>query len=124
MWGKSPTRPYLPDDDAQLWILADAKSAKVWKENREAVLVKFTSLTDDEGRAVLANKRLLEEWQVASTKSQIARQKGILGRKKQLAGNTGARATAQPQPSHSPTESESESESYNKIRSTKTLFVT
>jgi len=112
------TRPYLPDDDAQLWVLADAKSAKAWKENREAVLVKFTPLTDDKGRPVLSNKRVLEEWQVASAKSQIARQKGILGRKKQLAGNSESRATAQPQPGISPALAQ-QNQSQNQITKSK-----
>lgn len=80
------TRPYLPDDDGRLWRLADARNAQAWKDNREAVLSKFTRLTDGRGRNVLANKRVLEEWRRAITQHAIAVEKGISGRKKQLFG--------------------------------------
>ena len=55
------TRPYLPDDDNQLWVLADAGSLKVWQENRDAVLVKFQPV-EVGGVKVLAHKRLLRDW--------------------------------------------------------------
>jgi uncharacterized protein YdaU (DUF1376 family) len=61
------TRPYLPDDDNELYILADADSIDHWKANREAILVKFQSATVD-GKPMLTHKRVLadaaqyEEW--------------------------------------------------------------
>jgi len=61
------TRPYLPDDDNELYILADADSIDQWKANREAILVKFQKVTVD-GKPMLAHKRVLadaaqyEEW--------------------------------------------------------------
>ncbi|MGB8580985.1 MAG: hypothetical protein WCD47_09195 [Candidatus Sulfotelmatobacter sp.] len=55
------TRPYLPDDDNQLWLLADAGSLKNWMENRDAVLQKFTR-EEIEGVRVLSHKRVLRDW--------------------------------------------------------------
>jgi len=61
------TRPYLPDDDNELYVLADADSLDHWKANREAILVKFQRVTVD-GKPMLAHKRVLadaaqyEEW--------------------------------------------------------------
>ena len=55
------TRPYLPDDDNQLWLLADAGSLKVWQQNKDAVLVKFQPVEID-GMKLLAHKRLLRDW--------------------------------------------------------------
>lgn len=55
------TRPYLPTDDNQLWVLADAGSLKVWQENKDAVLVKFQPV-EIEGVKLLAHKRLLRDW--------------------------------------------------------------
>jgi uncharacterized protein YdaU (DUF1376 family) len=54
------TRPYLPDDDNELYLLADADSLEQWKANREAVLVKFSRVTID-GKPMLAQKRVLKE---------------------------------------------------------------
>jgi hypothetical protein len=57
------TRPYLPNDDNQLWLLADAGSLKVWQENKDAVLVKFQEV-EIEGVKLLAHKRLLRDWEL------------------------------------------------------------
>jgi len=59
------TRPYLPDDDNQLWVLADAGSLKIWQENKDAVLVKFQP-AEIEGVKLLAHKRLLRDWDLLS----------------------------------------------------------
>jgi len=57
------TRPCLPNDDNQLWLLADAGSLKVWQENKDAVLVKFQPV-EIEGVKLLAHKRLLRDWEL------------------------------------------------------------
>jgi len=41
------TQPYLPDDDNELFVLADADSLEHWQENRDAVLAKFQRITID-----------------------------------------------------------------------------
>lgn len=61
------TRPYLPDDDNELYVLADSDSLDHWKDNREDVLRKFQRVVID-GKPMLAQKRVLagaedyEEW--------------------------------------------------------------
>jgi hypothetical protein len=54
------TRPYLPDDDSELYLLANADSLDHWKANREAILVKFNRVTIG-GVALLAQKRVLTD---------------------------------------------------------------
>jgi hypothetical protein len=70
------TRPYLPDDDAQLWRLAGANRIKDWRRNRRAVVAKFTAFTDGSGRRLLSNPRLVDEWKHATTKHEQAREGG------------------------------------------------
>lgn len=53
------TRPYLPNDDDKLWLLADAGSKENWMENREAILVKFEIVEDGK---LLSHKRLMRDW--------------------------------------------------------------
>jgi uncharacterized protein YdaU (DUF1376 family) len=55
------TRPYLPNDDAQLWNLADAGSIEDWQAHRQTVLAKFQPVTRG-GKSLLGHKRLLRDW--------------------------------------------------------------
>jgi uncharacterized protein YdaU (DUF1376 family) len=55
------TRPYLPNSDDQLWLLADAGSKDRWLENKEAVMVKFQRV-EINGVEFWAHKRLLRDW--------------------------------------------------------------
>jgi uncharacterized protein YdaU (DUF1376 family) len=57
-----PQRPYLLDSDDDMWLAADAESKAEWLANRDAILVKFTPVTGDDGSKLLQNKRTLEEW--------------------------------------------------------------
>ena len=56
-------RPYLPLDDEKLWMIADAENKQEWLDNKDTVLTKFT-ITVKDGSNVLANKRVMEEWQI------------------------------------------------------------
>jgi hypothetical protein len=56
------TRPYLPDDDSQLWMLADAESEAQWVEHAKAVRAMFSPV-EIEGVKLLSQKRLLVEWE-------------------------------------------------------------
>ena len=55
------TRPYLPTSDDELWKLADAGTKDNWIQNKDAILVKFQSLTV-RGAEVWSHKRLLRDW--------------------------------------------------------------
>lgn len=84
------TRPHLPDDDDQLFILADADSLEHWKQNRDAVLVKFYPEEID-GKPMLAHKRLLADWdQILEGVNQkrAAASRGGQARAKQMAGTS------------------------------------
>ncbi|MGD0696535.1 MAG: hypothetical protein ABSB82_17075 [Terriglobia bacterium] len=56
-----PTRPYLPADDGELWMIADADSLEQWERDKGPVLAMFKAETVD-GREVLSQGRLLEDW--------------------------------------------------------------
>ncbi len=56
-----PTRPYLPTDDAELALYADADPAD-WQTHKAVVLHKFTKVTI-EGVELWSHKRLLEQWE-------------------------------------------------------------
>jgi uncharacterized protein YdaU (DUF1376 family) len=54
-------RPFLPNDDTQLWILADAESLDQWMSHKDVVMHKF-ALTED-GKH-WQHKRILADWQL------------------------------------------------------------
>jgi uncharacterized protein YdaU (DUF1376 family) len=56
------TRPYLPDDEKQLAMLADAESVEIWRANADVILQKFERFTDENGTDLWRNKRLDAEW--------------------------------------------------------------
>lgn len=92
------SRPYLPDDDKELYLLADADSLDHWKENKEAVLAKFY-LEQVDGKPMLAHRRIMHDWEeiiefvehrrAAGAKGGQARAKHMLDRAKQDAKQDG-----------------------------------
>lgn len=54
------TRPYLPNDDEVLWVLAGAESKDMWKHNKEMILKRFTIC--DHNTNLLENKRVTADW--------------------------------------------------------------
>lgn len=69
------TRPYLPNDDEELTLLADADSVEHWKANRGVILKKFQEVTVC-GKAMLAHKRVLADWAVILEKVKQASDAG------------------------------------------------
>ena len=55
------TRPYLPDDDDELWLLADCDDKQMWLDNRGAVVQMF-SRAERNGVPLLGQKRVLDDW--------------------------------------------------------------
>lgn len=53
------TRPYIPDDDEVLWVLAGCESIGQWRENRSIVLARFGLRTES---GLIGNKRVVEDW--------------------------------------------------------------
>src|SRR5262245_2835324 len=77
------TRPYLPDDDAQLWLLAGCESSKQWERNKGTVRAMF-AVVEVDGLRLLSQKRLLTDWDRLEEKRQMLSQNGRRGRKAQL----------------------------------------
>lgn len=55
------TRPYLPDDDDMLWMLADADSKEHWMQHAETVRGMFKR-TEVDGVKLLCHGKVLREW--------------------------------------------------------------
>ena len=70
------TRPYLPDDDNELYLLADADSLDHWKVNREAVLIKFHQEEID-GKPMLAHRRILYDWDRILSQNEAQRARAV-----------------------------------------------
>lgn len=82
------TRPYLPDDDGQLWMLAGCESRQQWEQNKDVVRAMFTPVEQD-GIRLLSQKRLLADWTRLEEKRQMLAENGRKGRKAQLrSGNS------------------------------------
>jgi hypothetical protein len=77
------TRPYLPDEDAQLWLLAGCESPRQWERNKDVVRAMFATVEID-GVRLLSQKRLLVDWDRLEEKRQMLSENGRRGRKAQL----------------------------------------
>ena len=55
------TRPYLPDDDALLWMLAGCESRQQWEANMEMVRGRFEAV-EQRGQRLLVQKRIVADW--------------------------------------------------------------
>lgn len=55
------SRPYLPNNNESLWVLAGCKNKSEWMSNRRKPLKKFVEITIN-GHEVLENKRVSEDW--------------------------------------------------------------
>lgn len=61
------TRPYLPDDDNWLWLLADADSKEQWLKDKPALMAFFERIEED-GKPLLANPKVSEHWETIAEK--------------------------------------------------------
>ena len=64
-------RPYLPDDDARLCVLAGCESRDQWDQHSANVRLLFTPIELD-GHKLLSHKKLVEDWDRMS-KVRLAR---------------------------------------------------
>lgn len=76
------TRPYLPDEDAELWMLAGCESRKQWDKNKDAVRSMFSAVEVDQ-KACLIHHKVLEDWNRLEEKRQILADNGRKGGKSQ-----------------------------------------
>jgi len=82
------TRPFLPDDDAQLWLLAGCENRKQWDRHKDVVRGMFAQIEID-GERLLSRRRLLADWERIEEKRRALAE----------AGSKGGRAKAKPEPS-------------------------
>jgi hypothetical protein len=55
-------RPYLPDNNAMLWMLAGCETQAQWLDSAAPVRAMFTQVKSDNGTPLLSRKRLVEDW--------------------------------------------------------------
>jgi hypothetical protein len=72
------TRPYLPNNNNQLWVLAGCVDKQQWMENKRPVMAMFTAETVD-GHRLLFRKRVLEDWQRLLNKRKELHERGKRG---------------------------------------------
>lgn len=71
------SRPRLPNDDEELWMMADCESIEQWLSHKPVILKMFDKV-DLDGKELLTQTRLEEDW----TKLQAIREKRVeAGRK-------------------------------------------
>lgn len=75
-----PTRPYLPDDNEELWSLAGCESLKQWGKHKAKVLKKFEKFVQD-GQRLLKQKRLEMDWKRERERRQTLANIGSKGGK-------------------------------------------
>ena len=72
------TRPYLPEDDGILWMLAECADLKEWNKYKPRVLDRFY-VVEIEGEKMLAHKRVLRDWQRLLDKREALAERGRSG---------------------------------------------
>lgn len=72
------TRPFLPDDDSQLWVLAGCEKCRQWDKHKTAIRPLFTRRTEN-GIEVLAQKRVEADWNRLQEKREILATRGRAG---------------------------------------------
>ncbi len=81
------TRPYLPDDEEDLYLMAYCENREEWASVREDVLGMFEPKTVN-GVKVLSNKRLERDWEhlqeIREMRSEAGRKGGLAKAKQKL----------------------------------------
>ncbi len=72
------TRPYLPNDDSILWMLADCDTYEFWMSNKTKVVSRFEHELVD-GQEVLAHGRVMRDWQRLVDKREALAERGRSG---------------------------------------------
>jgi hypothetical protein len=70
-------RPYISADDGELWLIADATGLGEWLAAKELIMTKFSPVELNDGKQVLSNKRVLEEWERLESKLKQRQHAGL-----------------------------------------------
>lgn len=71
------TRPYLPDNDDDLWLFADCKDKTEWIKNKDKVLKMFRR-EEVEGVSVLINDQIADDYSKFMRKQLDSEEKGYV----------------------------------------------
>lgn len=72
------TRPYLPNDDQVLWMLADCDSYEFWIQHRTKVVARFCA-ENVQGKEMLSHGRVMRDWQRLLDKRESLAERGRSG---------------------------------------------
>lgn len=72
------TRPYLPDDDNLLWMLAGCENKQQWLNNMDPVRAMFTPL-EEAGVRLIGQKRVVSDWERLLDKRELHAELGRRG---------------------------------------------
>jgi hypothetical protein len=72
------TRPLLPDDDDDLWVLAGCESKEQWLAAMRPVRSMFT-IKEKSGKKFLFRRKLGKDWEKVSAIYKVRRENGRLG---------------------------------------------
>jgi hypothetical protein len=84
-----PTGPLIPDDDDELWLLADADSIEEWKQVREKVLAVMVKTNDAQGKQWLSHPILDADHGYMSQRAEERKASGSKGGKAKAAKSSG-----------------------------------
>jgi hypothetical protein len=90
------TRPYLPNDDEVLWVLAGAENQEMWEQNKAKVLKRWSPCADNPN--LLENKRVSKDWFNWKDVRDEAVESGSAGGRKSAEKRRELYGTAQPRP--------------------------
>ena len=93
------TRPYLPDDDKQLWRLAGCDDAKTWGKHKAKVLKMFQKFREGDLK-LLCQKRIQIDWNREQERREVLSKKGLKGAEAKKSKVAAATAPATPELQH------------------------
>ena len=88
------TRPYLPNDDEVLWVLAGAESQDMWEQNKTKILKRFS--VPDHDANLLESKRVTSDWNRLLNIRETASSQGSAGGQRSAEVRRTKYGTAQP----------------------------
>jgi uncharacterized protein YdaU (DUF1376 family) len=95
-------RPYITADDRELWLIAEADSLDAWLAVKELIMTKFSPVELSDGKQVLSNKRVLEEWERLESKLKQRQHAGLASAEARRAKGQKSSAEATKNPPQTP----------------------
>jgi hypothetical protein len=109
------TRPYLPDDDSQLWKMAGCENQKQWNQYKHEVRAAFIPL-EINGQKLLSRGRIVKDWDRLTERREALKEFGRKGGKaKKAKSSEEPESEPAPKRSHSEVIKESKVE-YSKVK--------